>query len=87
VSTLKTPISSTIIGAAKANSSTGLALMSYFNFDFRDSAKQDIRGLLTSILAQLSAKSDGCCDISSLGDIQCMTLDPSSLVFECLSNV
>ena len=39
--------------------------MSYFYFDFRDGAKQDIRGLLTSILAQLSAKSDGCCDILS----------------------
>jgi hypothetical protein len=39
--------------------------MSYYYFDFRDSAKQDIRGLLTSILAQLSAKSDSCCDILS----------------------
>ena len=39
--------------------------MSYYYFDFRDSAKQDIRGLLTSILAQLSAKSDRCCDILS----------------------
>jgi hypothetical protein len=39
--------------------------MTYYYFDFRDSAKQDIRGLLTSIIAQLSAKSDRCCDILS----------------------
>jgi hypothetical protein len=34
--------------------------LGYFYFDFRDSAKQDIRGLLTSLLGQLSAKSDSC---------------------------
>jgi hypothetical protein len=34
--------------------------MAYFYFDFRDKAKQDIRGLLTSLISQLSAKSDSC---------------------------
>ena len=57
--------SSAIIEEAEVNSGAGLALMSYYYFDFRDSAKQDIRGLLTSILGQLSAKSDRCSDILS----------------------
>jgi hypothetical protein len=39
--------------------------MAYFYFDFRDNAKQGIHGLLTSILRQLSAKSDRCYDILS----------------------
>ena len=43
----------------------GLALMGYYYFDFKDIAKQGIRGLLTSILAQLCAKSDPCYQILS----------------------
>jgi hypothetical protein len=39
--------------------------MAYFYFDFRDNAKQGIHGLLTSLLGQLSAKSDSCYDILS----------------------
>jgi hypothetical protein len=39
--------------------------MAYFYFDFRDNAKQGIHGLLTSIIRQLSAKSDRCYDILS----------------------
>jgi hypothetical protein len=39
--------------------------MGYYYFDFRDSTKQDIRGLLASLLAQLCAKSDSCYDILS----------------------
>ena len=39
--------------------------MGYYYFDFRNTAKQDIRGLLTSLLAQLCAKSDSCYDILS----------------------
>jgi hypothetical protein len=39
--------------------------MGYYYFDFRDAAKQDIRGLLASLLAQLCAKSDSCHDILS----------------------
>jgi hypothetical protein len=34
--------------------------LGYFYFDFRDIAKQDVRGLLTSLLVQLSAKSYPC---------------------------
>ena len=38
----------------------GLGLTSYYYFDFRNKAKQDIRGLLSSLLVQLCAKSDPC---------------------------
>jgi hypothetical protein len=39
--------------------------MAFYYFDFRDKAKQDARGLLTSLLSQLSAKSDSCYKILS----------------------
>jgi hypothetical protein len=39
--------------------------MGYYYFDFRDSTKQDVRGLLTSLLAQLCAKSDSYYDLLS----------------------
>ena len=39
--------------------------MAYYYFDFRDTAKQDVRGLLSSLVSQLSAKSDVCYDILS----------------------
>ena len=39
--------------------------MGYYYFDFRDTTKQDIRGLLTSLLAQLCAESDSCHHILS----------------------
>jgi hypothetical protein len=51
-------ISSTIVEATEAVSDAESALMAYYYFDFRDTAKQDIRGLLTSLLTQLSTKSD-----------------------------
>ncbi|KAI9430450.1 hypothetical protein H4582DRAFT_2016886 [Lactarius indigo] len=41
----------------------GLASMAYFYFDFRDTDKQNRRGFLLSLLSQLSARSDLCCDI------------------------
>ena len=44
----------------------GLASLAYFYFDFRDDAKKGIRGILTSLLVQLSARSDRCCDILSV---------------------
>jgi hypothetical protein len=39
--------------------------MTYFYCDFRDAKKQEISGLLASLIAQLSAKSDACCNILS----------------------
>jgi hypothetical protein len=41
----------------------GLASMAYYYFDFRDTDKQNRRNLLLSLLSQLSARSDLCCDI------------------------
>src|SRR5712675_2282119 len=39
--------------------------MTYFYCDFRDPKKQDVSGLLASLLAHLSAKSDPCSTILS----------------------
>ena len=39
--------------------------MAYFYFDFRDTKKQGLRDLLTSLLTQLSARSGPRCDILS----------------------
>jgi len=39
--------------------------MGYYYFDFKDMEKQDIHGLLTSLLGQLCAQSDSCNDILS----------------------
>ena len=39
--------------------------MAYFYFDFRDVDKQKLHKLLPSLLIQLSARSDPCCDILS----------------------
>ena len=43
----------------------GLATMAYYYFDFRDVKKQDCYGLLSSLISQLSAKSDSCFGILS----------------------
>ena len=43
----------------------GKASMAYFYFDFRDVDKQKLHNLLPSLLIQLSARSDSCCDILS----------------------
>ena len=39
--------------------------MAYFYFDFRDKDKQNCRNLLRSILLQLGARSNSCCEIMS----------------------
>ena len=43
----------------------GKASLAYFYFDFRDIDKQNLRNLLPSLLIQLSAQSNPCCDILS----------------------
>ena len=40
----------------------GRASIAYFYFDFRDVDKQKLCNLLPSLLVQLSARSDSCCD-------------------------
>jgi hypothetical protein len=54
-----------IVEATKAVSDAESALMAHYYFDFRDTAKQDIHGLITSLLTQLSTKSDRCATILS----------------------
>ena len=43
----------------------GKASMAFFYFDFKDIDKQKLCNLLPSLLIQLSARSDPCCDILS----------------------
>ncbi|KAI0292974.1 hypothetical protein B0F90DRAFT_193057 [Multifurca ochricompacta] len=61
----KSVLCSTIIEDITAMREAGLASMAYFYFDFRDRAKQDSRGLLSSLLVQLCEQSDLCSDILS----------------------
>ena len=42
---------------------TGRAFLGYFYFDFRDDEKQNNRNFVTSLLTQLAASSEPCCDI------------------------
>ena len=60
---LKWSTSSVIIRDIKYISKAGSAFLAYFYFDFKDTAKQDCRALLSSLLVQLSDQSDIFCDI------------------------
>jgi NACHT domain len=62
---LKLPTSSGVIQEVKGLRDAGLAHMTYFYCDFRDIKKQQVTGLLASLIAQLSAKSDACYNILS----------------------
>ena len=85
-----TTTSSSIIEEVKARRDTGLGLLAYFYFDFRDTTKQDIRGLLSSLLTQLCAKSDPCyqilSDLYSTHDAGSQQPDTKALV-RCLTNM
>jgi hypothetical protein len=59
------PIRSAIVQDIEGMHAAGLATMAYYYFDFRDIKKQDCHGLLSSIISQLSAESDSCCNILS----------------------
>ncbi|KAI9432174.1 hypothetical protein H4582DRAFT_1120536 [Lactarius indigo] len=59
----KSILSSVIIRDIEDVCNAGLASMAYFYFDFKDTAKQDSRALLSSLLIQLSHQSDVYCDI------------------------
>jgi len=59
------PISSAIIQNIEGLRTAGLATSAYYYFDFRDVKKQDHYGLLSSLLSQLSAKSDSCYKVLS----------------------
>ena len=87
---LRLSTSSSIIQEAEALSDAGLALVSYFYCDFKAIAKQEIRGLLTSLLAQLCAESDPCydvlCDLYSRHDEGLRKPDDHTLI-ECLKKM
>jgi hypothetical protein len=51
-------ISSVIIRDIKTMSNAKSAFLAYFYFDFKDTEKQDLRALLSSLLFQLSDQSD-----------------------------
>ncbi|KAI9434703.1 hypothetical protein H4582DRAFT_1881751, partial [Lactarius indigo] len=59
----KSILSSVIIRDIEDVCNAGFASMAYFYFDFKDTAKQDSRALLSSLLIQLSDQSDAYCDI------------------------
>jgi hypothetical protein len=58
-------LSSAIIEDIKRMRESGSALIAYYYFDFKDAAKRDVRGLLTSVLLQLVDNSDHCWDLLS----------------------
>jgi hypothetical protein len=64
-------ISSAIIENLKRMAETPLALIAYYYFDFKDVAKRDLRGLLSSLLTQLGSDSDKCLDILSRLHMTC----------------
>jgi hypothetical protein len=59
------PSSSAIIEKIATLYKAGTASMAYFYFDFRNEEKRSRRNLLSSLLVQLSARSDPFCDILS----------------------
>ena len=57
--------SSSIIEDVKSTCATGLVSVAYYYFDFKDTGRQDRRGLLSSLLTQLCTRSHHCFDILS----------------------
>jgi hypothetical protein len=55
--------SSTIIQDIEPISAAGSAYLAYYFFDFKDTRKQDARGILSSILVQLCGQSTSFCKI------------------------
>ena len=84
------PISSAIIQNIEGLRTAGLATLAYYYFDFRDVKKQDRYGLLSSLLFQLSAKSDSCYKVLSklYSDNSSGTGKPDNgTLTECIKNM
>ena len=58
-------IRSAVVQDIEGLHAAGLVTMAYYYFDFRDVKKQDCYGLLSSLILQLSAKSDTCFNVLS----------------------
>ena len=87
---LTSAISSMIIEDVKRVCKTGLASMGFFYFDFKDQAKQDARGALSSLLTQFAAQSDAYCEsLSALYSAHNAGshLPSEAELRECLSNM
>ena len=83
-------ISSAIIEDIKHTQEPKSALVAYYYFDFKDAAKRDVRGLLTSLLLQLVDDSDRCWDL--LSQLHRMCRDGSdqpsdAALVQCLKNM
>src|SRR6266576_3798195 len=65
VKVIDIPTRSTIIQDIQCMHAAGLATLAYYYFDFRDVKKQDLYGLLSSLLSQLSAESDSYYEVLS----------------------
>jgi len=59
----RTTLSSSIIQDLEVVRKAGLISLAFYYFDFKDREKQDRRGLLSSLLLQLTARSNTFCDI------------------------
>ena len=82
--------SATIIDDIDAMRKAGLASLAFFYCDFREDQKRGLRGLLSSILAQLCHQSDSYCDtLSKFYSEHAQGLrDPSDdALAECLMNL
>ena len=66
------------------------ALVAYYYFDFKDIAKRDIRGLLSSLLLQLVDNSDRCWDFLSRLHKRCgdgLEQPSDAALAQCLKNM
>jgi hypothetical protein len=83
-------LSSAIIQDIEGLRAAGLATMAYYYFDFRDVKKQDLHGLLSSLLSQLSVQSDPCYEVLSrlYSDNASGAAKPDSLtLIECITDM
>ena len=83
-------ISSAIIEHVRSVSGARTSYLGYFFFDFKDTAKQDSRALLSSLLLQLSAQSDPCfkalLDVYSVHDCGLQQPNEAALL-QCLKDM
>ncbi len=64
-------LSSAIIENVKQMRESRSVLVAYYYFDFKDAAKRDVQGLLTSLVLQLVDNSDRCWDLLSQLYVTC----------------
>jgi hypothetical protein len=85
-----TPTRSAIIHDFGRVHPAGSAIMAYYYFDFRDVEKQDCYGLLSSLISQLSARSESFYQVLSLlysNDAGGMQKPTTSALTKCLKDM